>query len=344
MTSAVEGRKSEVIAVFPGQGSQAVGMGKELFDHFPLVRHAFEEASDSIRLDLRKLCFDGPASELTLTENTQPAILTASVACYRVAEAEFGFVPGAVAGHSLGEYSALTAAGALPLFEAVALVKARGRAMQAAVPAGSGKMSALLGASEEDAAALCKEAAETARAKRAESSESFAVDCTVEPANFNGPGQIVISGSADAVDAAAAIAQSKRIKSIALDVSAPFHSSLMKPARARMAELFKKRAQGEPALRFPYIPNRTARLNVEAATIFPLLEEQIDHAVLWHQSMNAAIELGYARLAEFGPGAVLQGLFKRIAKEKSATVETSGVSNIETLKAFGERFAKGTPS
>lgn len=328
------------IAVFPGQGSQFVGMGKDLVENFRTAREVFEEASDSIRVDLKKLCFDGPASDLTLTENTQPALLTASIAAFRVAETELGFKPAWVAGHSLGEYSALVAAGAFTLAEAAMLVRERGKAMQEAVPAGEGKMAALLGSTEDQVNELCAEATRTAIGKRRDGAPPSRVDCTVEPANYNAPGQIVISGSKDAVNEAIAAAASRKIKAIALDVSAPFHCSLMKPARERMAALFASRKSAAPTLRIPYIANRTGRLNVEVSIIASLLEEQVDHAVLWSQSMSHAIDQGASRLVECGPGNVLQGLMKRIAKDKGATIESFGIGSLEGLRASEQKLAE----
>src|SRR4051794_38588782 len=186
---------SSIVAVFPGQGSQHVGMAKDLYENFALVREIFEEASDSISVDLKKLCFDGPESDLKLTENTQPCLLTASVAAFRVAEREFNFIPGAVAGHSLGEYSALVAMGCLDLGLATRWVRERGAAMQQAVPAGEGTMAAILGMDDAVIDTLCKKATALAQEKRQKGEQSdISVPALVEPANYNAPGQVVIAG------------------------------------------------------------------------------------------------------------------------------------------------------
>lgn len=308
-----------IAALFPGQGSQHVGMAKNLHDNFKLVRELFEEASDAISKDLRKLCFDGPESDLVLTENTQPCLLTASVAAFRVAEQEQGFTPGIVAGHSLGEYSALVAAGSLPLATAVHWVRERGRAMQAAVPAGQGTMAAVLGLEDSDVELVCRVATENARTKRSAGEHAdLTVEAVVEPANFNSPGQVVIAGSQDAVTEAIVLIKSGSPvaggKALPLSVSAPFHCRLMKPARDRMAELFGQATSAQKAKTpaFAYIPNRTGRITREAGVVFELLVEQVDHPVLWKQSMLALLDAGATQAVEFGPGKVLAGLMKRI--------------------------------
>jgi [acyl-carrier-protein] S-malonyltransferase len=333
-------------ALFPGQGSQHVGMAKDLHDNFKLVRELFEEASDAVSRDLRKLCFDGPESDLTLTENTQPCLLVASLAAFRVAQLEQGFAPSLVAGHSLGEYSALVAAGSLPLATAVRWVRERGRAMQIAVPAGQGTMAAVLGMEDAGVEQVCKAATENARAKRAAGEqEELTVEAIVEPANFNSPGQIVIAGSTDAVAEAIALIKSGSPvaggKAMPLSVSAPFHCRLMRPARDRMAELF---AQADVANRaktpaYAYIPNRTARITREPGVVFELLVEQVDHPVLWKQSMLALLESGVTSAVEFGPGKVLAGLMKRIAQPAGLTCAMAGVSDsagVKALASFGK--------
>lgn len=329
--------KKRPIAFFPGQGSQHVGMAKEFYENFKIVREIFEEASDATSLNLKKLCFDGPESDLQLTENTQPALLTASIAAFRVAENEKGFIPSAVAGHSLGEYSALVAAGAFPLASAVRWVRERGRAMQIAVPAGEGGMAALLSIDDAMIERLCVVAVANTKAKRAIGESALSVDCVLAPANFNAPGQTVIAGSADAIQEAIALLKSGGEfsgKAIPLAVSAPFHCSLMAPARIRMAELFSsaKPAETPSALRFPYVPNRTARLTSEASVVFELLVEQVDHPVQWRQTVSHLIERAYEHAVEFGPGKVLQGLSKRIANAHAGAVFTcTGVSDLKTL-------------
>ncbi|MBU6374813.1 MAG: ACP S-malonyltransferase [Bdellovibrionales bacterium] len=326
--------KNQWMALFPGQGAQSVGMGKELYENFPVVRQTFEEASDSIKKDLKKLCFDGPESELTLTENTQPALVTVSIAAFRVAQSETGFFPSVVAGHSLGEYSALVAAGALSLPTAVQWVRERGASMQRAVPAGEGAMAAVMGG-DSWIDALCEKATASSKLKRGrrnDSEDSVSVEAIVQPANFNAPGQIVIAGSSDAVSEAISLIKTDPEfsggKAIPLNVSAPFHCRLMEPARKRMAEIFAdSSAQARPAqLKCPYVPNRTGRMTQESGVILDLLIEQVDHPVLWKQSMAAMLESDFGVGVEFGPGKVLQGLAKRISQalSKPCTVHTLG--------------------
>jgi [acyl-carrier-protein] S-malonyltransferase len=324
-------------AFFPGQGSQSVGMGRIFYDEFTVFRQTIEEASDSLHFNLKKLIFEGPESDLTLTENAQPAILSVSVGCFRVAESELGFKSDVNLGHSLGEYSALVSAEALPFAPAVQWVNARGSAMQKAVPVGEGTMSAVIGAEDTDVVSWCKEATETAQGARKISGHAGTVSCTVEAANFNAPGQVVVSGSVDAVSALEALIAEKGIRGVMakrLSVSAPFHSSLMKPAREKMDEIFAS-AQKEQLLsplQTPYIPNRTARITSEMGVVFPLLSEQVDHSVLWKQSVEHLIEQGFAAAFEFGPGKVLQGLAKRIAKNKGTAFETYPIYDLESLK------------
>lgn len=332
-----------IVALFPGQGSQHVGMAKDLHGNFKIVREIFEEASDAISKDLRKLCFEGPDSELTLTENTQPALLTASVAAFRAAQAEFGFTPAAVAGHSLGEYSALVAAGAFPLSTAVCWVRERGRAMQQAVPAGEGTMAAILGLDDSLIGKLCELATKAARAKRSGGEHGeMSVEAVAEPANFNAPGQIVIAGSRDGVAEAVALIKAGGDfaggKAIPLSVSAPFHCRLMAPARARMAELFSQAGDREKprSLSCRYVPNRTARLTQEPGLVFEMLVEQVDHPVLWKQSVEALLAADLVRMTEFGPGKVLTGLIKRIAQQAGKTPMLANVSDSASMKALGE--------
>lgn len=341
------------IALFPGQGSQHVGMGKDLIENFRVAAEVFEEASDAIRINLRKLCLDGPDSDLTLTENTQPCLLTTSVAAFRVAAQELGYRPLLVAGHSLGEYSALVAGQALQLDTAVRWVRERGLAMQAAVPPGQGTMAAILGLEDQLITQLCETATATARAKRSSGLNSdVTVESVVEPANFNAPGQVVIAGSRDAIQEAISLIKAGGAwaggKAMPLSVSAPFHCSLMKKARERMAELFA----GASALEkprtpiCPYIPNRTARPTSEAALIFEFLIEQVDHPVLWKQSILSVLQqAGQSTVTtiEFGPGKVLSGLNKRIAQQTGASCTSLQMSDSATLKVL-ETTLKGNPS
>ncbi len=322
---------------FPGQGSQQVGMGRQFYDEFTVFRQTVEEASDSLGMNLRALLFEGPESELTLTENAQPAILTVSVGCFRVAEQELGLKTGVHLGHSLGEYSALVASEAIPFSDAVQWVRARGLAMQKAVPVGEGTMSAVIGAEDAQVAEWCAVATETARSARTNEGQAPAPS-TVEPANYNAPGQIVVSGSVDAVEALEKHIASLGIRGVLvkrLSVSAPFHSSLMKPARDAMDAIFAaaEKAGKLSALEIPYIPNRTATIAHEAGVIFPLLSEQVDHSVLWKQSVEHLIRNGVTTAFEFGPGKVLQGLAKRIAKPMGAGFETYPVYDLESLKS-----------
>lgn len=329
-----------MIAFFPGQGSQTVGMGKELFNEFSSAREVFEEASDSIKLDLKKLCFEGPDSDLMLTENTQPAILTTSVAAFRVAQKELEFYPSVAAGHSLGEYSALVAIGALRLSDAVSWVQQRGRAMQNAVPQGEGTMAAIMGLSPEKVEELCQKATEAALEKRLPDSD--AVETIVQPANFNAPGQVVIAGSKDAVDTALETIQDdsfKGGKAVPLQVSAPFHCKLMKPARDKMAEIFSNALpeQKPQTLVCPYLPNRTGLLTTEPEIIFELLIDQIDHPVLWEKTVKTLLEKGFEDAVEFGNGKVLQGLGKRIARQEKKPLKTElcgTPADLQKLEAF----------
>jgi [acyl-carrier-protein] S-malonyltransferase len=320
-------------------------MGKSLFDNFKIAKEIFEEASDATAVNLKKLCFDGPECDLTLTENTQPCLVTVSVAAFRVAETQFGFKPAAVAGHSLGEYSALVAAGALKLSTAVSWVQKRGRAMQKAVPAGEGKMAAVLGLEDADIEALCRRATDEAKAKRATASEEeLTVEPIVEPANFNAPGQVVIAGSVDAVTEAITLIQNGTFpggKAILLPVSAPFHCRLMKPAREVMQNVFAKALTEERpgTLRCPYVPNRTARFSTESSIILELLVDQIDHPVLWKQSIETLMANGLSNAVEFGPGKVLQGLSKRISKPLDKPFDTTSIGDLDSIKTL-EKEAK----
>lgn len=307
------------IFLFPGQGSQFVGMGKSIVENFPLAKELFEEANDALRFDLRKVCFDGPESDLKLTHITQPAILTHSVAAFRVLLAETGHKPDFVAGHSLGEYSALVAAGALPFAEAVKLVNKRGQFMQEAVPVGTGAMAALIGAQEPNAAALCKAASATGGK-------------VCELANFNGGGQIVISGHKEAVEEAARLAGSDTSYGIAravlLPVSAPFHCSLMKRAEENMQPLLE--ATKISALAYPYIANVDAKSHGDRDGIVPRLLAQITGSVRWEQSMQLLSGLGITEALEVGPGKVLSGLMRRINKE----VKCCGVDSADDIRAL----------
>jgi [acyl-carrier-protein] S-malonyltransferase len=289
--------------VFPGQGSQAVGMGKELADAFAAAREVFGEVDEALKQNLSKLMFEGPEDQLTLTENAQPALMAVSLAALRVLEKEGGFDLGKsaayVAGHSLGEYSALAAAKALGLADTARLLKIRGQAMQKAVPVGQGAMAALLGLDFEQAKEVAGEAAQ---------GEVCAA------ANDNAPGQVVVSGAKAAVERALAIAAAKGAKrSVLLPVSAPFHCALMKPAADAMEEALDKVAILPPIL--PLVANVTAQPVSDPAQIKALLVEQVCGTVRWRESVLKMKELGVSSLVEVGSGKVLTGLVKRIDKE-----------------------------
>ncbi len=298
--------------VFPGQGSQAVGMGQALAEAFGPARLVFEEVDDALGQRLARLMFEGPESELTLTENAQPALMAVSLAVVRVLEQEAGIRladKGAlVAGHSLGEYSALAAAGALELGDTARLLKRRGQAMQQAVPVGEGAMAALLGLELEAAAEVAAEAAATA--------ENGPEVCA--PANDNAPGQVVVSGHKAAVERAVELASEKGAKRCdMLPVSAPFHCALMAPAAEVMAEALAAITLRPPAL--PLIANVTAELVSSPETIRRLLVEQVTGMVRWRESVLAMKTAGIETLVELGAGKVLSGLVRRIDRELTGT-------------------------
>jgi [acyl-carrier-protein] S-malonyltransferase len=297
--------------VFPGQGAQTVGMGKELYDHFKQAREVFEEANDTLCFSISKLCFEGPDEALKLTENTQPSVLTTSIAALRVLQEEKGIEPKLTAGHSLGEYSALVASGALSFAEAVQIVRLRGRFMQEAVPVGEGTMAAILGMEREEVERICQEAS---------SGE------VVSPANFNCPGQIVIAGHTHAVQRAIELVKGRGKKATALQVSAPFHSSLMKPAGVRLSEALKDTTIDE--LKVPVVTNVEAKANSKSERVKPLLVEQVSSPVRWEESMRWMVDEGIERVLEIGPGKVLSGLMKRI----DSKIETGNIEDIPSLK------------
>jgi [acyl-carrier-protein] S-malonyltransferase len=283
--------------LFPGQGSQAVGMGKALAASFPVAREVFSEADDTLRLALSRLCFEGPLDELTLTANTQPALLTVSWAMTRVLREVMGLEPSWAAGHSLGEFSALVAAGALSFADAVRVVRERGRAMQEAVPPGVGSMAAILGLDADTIAAICVAAAETQ---------------VVSPANLNGNDQVVIAGHREAVERAGVLAKQRGAKRVLpLSVSAPFHCALMTPAAERLRSVLA--AVPVSALRLPVISNVEARAYTDAAAVKELLVRQVVSPVRWNECVKELARLGCTAALEVGPGTVLSGLVKRIA-------------------------------
>ncbi|MBV8890324.1 MAG: ACP S-malonyltransferase [Alphaproteobacteria bacterium] len=293
--------------VFPGQGSQTPGMGRELAEAFPAARLLFEEVDDALSQHLSRLMFEGSESELTLTENAQPALLAASLAVIRVLEAEGGFDLGRqvdyVAGHSLGEYSALAAAGALSVADAARLLKRRGQAMQKAVPVGDGAMAALLGI---DLEAAREVAAEAARA------EGAGAACAI--ANDNGPGQIVVSGHRTAVERAVALAGERGARrSIMLPVSAPFHSPLMAPAADAVAEALEAVALHRPVV--PLVADVTAAPTRDPDEIRRLLVEQVTAMVRWREIVEFLKSAEAEEIVEIGAGRVLSGLVRRIDRE-----------------------------
>jgi [acyl-carrier-protein] S-malonyltransferase len=273
-------------------------MGRDLADAFPVARRVFEEVDDRLEFALSRLCFEGPEDVLALTEHAQPAILAASVAAFRVLVETAGFAPQAVAGHSLGEWSALVAAGALGLGDAACGVRERGRLMQAAVPLGVGAMAALLGADEATVATLCAEAS---------ASE------TVAPANLNGGGQIVVAGHAAAVDRVIAAATARRIRTQKLAVSAPFHCALMRPAADGLRSVLASLSFAEPAI--PVVTSVDARRVASAAELPGLLERQVTAPVRWEETARVVAASGAALALEVGPGRALTSLMKRIAPE-----------------------------
>jgi [acyl-carrier-protein] S-malonyltransferase len=290
--------------VFPGQGSQYVGMGQAIAQAFPAARGALDEADAALSGGLHKLMFEGPEDELRKTANTQPAILAASVAVHRalVREAGGAFQPAAYfAGHSLGEYSALVAAGAMSLRDGVRAVRARGTFMQEAVPPGEGAMAAILGLDPAQVREACAEAREQEKGK------------VVEPANYNSPEQTVIAGHASAVDRAIAIAKAKGAKrTVPLPVSAPFHCPLMAPVQPRLAEVLAGVQLKQPSA--PVIANATAEPNTDPARIVPLLLTQVTAPVRWMETVQRMALDGVDTVIELGPGKVLTGLTRRIDK------------------------------
>jgi len=297
--------------IFPGQGSQYIGMGKAFFDNFSVAKQVFQEADDSLHFALSALCFQGPEDALKLTENTQPAILTASVAALRVLQSETGLAAELAAGHSLGEYSALVAAGALAFPDAVKIVRLRGKFMQEAVPVGEGAMAAVLGLDRKEVEALCEEAS---------------AGEVLSPANFNCPGQIAIAGHAKAVQRAIEKVKEMGKKAVLLPVSAPFHSPLMKAAGTRLEKELERISVHD--LMAPVITNVEAQINTSKERVKGLLVAQVSSPVRWEESMRAAIDHGIERVLEVGPGKVLSGLMKRI----DGKIKMGNVEDVESLK------------
>jgi [acyl-carrier-protein] S-malonyltransferase len=297
--------------IFPGQGSQYVGMGKELYENFSVAKKVFEEADDALHLSISALCFKGPEEALKLTENTQPALLTTSIATLKVLQAEKGLIPQFTAGHSLGEYSALVGSGALTFAEAVKIVHLRGKFMQEAVPVGEGAMAAVLGMEREQVEKICEEV-------------SYGEVLT--PANFNCPGQIVIAGHTKAVERAIERVKKDGKKAVPLPVSAPFHSPLMKPAGERLEKALEEISVSN--LRIPVVTNVEAEINTSKDRVKGLLVAQVSSPVRWEESMRKMIGKGIEQVLEIGPGKVLSGLMKRIDNR----IETGNLEDLQTLK------------
>ena len=298
--------------VFPGQGSQSAGMGKDLAEKFPVARQVFEEADDALGFAISRLCFEGPAEDLQLTENTQPAILTVSVAAFRALKETGIGAPAFVAGHSLGEYSALVAAGALSLSDAVRTVRARGRYMQEAVPVGTGAMAAVIGGELSDIERICDEAR---------------LDQVCSIANFNSPNQAVIAGNTEAVDRAVELLNGVAKRVIKLKVSAPFHCALMKPAQDRLAVDLEQLTFDEPVI--PVVTNVDARPTTAPPELRDALVRQVSAPVRWLESMQSLMQQGVDTFVEAGPGKVLSGLTRQTNRD----VKTLNVEDAASLAA-----------
>ena len=300
--------------VFPGQGSQYAGMGKDVAAAFPIARRVFDEIDAALGYSISRLCFEGPDEQLKLTENTQPAILAVSSAIHAVLEERNAATRDLVAGHSLGEYSAIVSAGGLRPPDAAKIVHLRGQFMQEAVPVGAGAMAALIGPSADDARAICEEAAQGE---------------IVSVANINAPGQIVIAGTKAAVDRAIAVAKSRGVRrALPLPVSAPFHCELMKPAEEKLKPVLDRADFKD--LRVSLISNVDASPIGTAHAVRNALIRQVASPVRWVESVQKAIAMGVRRFVEVGPGNVLTGLIKRI----DASVETTNVSDVGSIEAF----------
>ena len=309
---------SKTAFLFPGQGSQSVGMGKELADNFSVARQVFEEADQALGFSISNLCFEGPEEELRKTVNTQPAILTVSVATLRVLQ-QAGISFDITAGHSLGEYSALVASGVLDFADAVRLVNKRGQYMQEAVPLGEGAMAAVMGMEREKVVEICAEVEKEAGA--------------VQAVNFNCPGQIVIAGKTAAVEkAAAALKAAGAKRAIMLPVSAPFHSTLLQPAAEKLALELDKVSFREPKL--PVVANVTGKISTNSAEIKQLLVTQAANPVLWEDCVATVAAYGATVSVEIGPGKVLTGFTKKIAPE----IVTLNVEDMESLQKTLDYF------
>lgn len=314
----------KIALVFPGQGSQYVGMGKELYENNEIAKKVMDKANDALHIDLLNIMFNGPDSELTKTENTQPSIVTLSIALLEALKSEVDFDYHGCAGLSLGEYAALVAADSMEFEDAVKLVKKRGKYMQEAVPVGTGGMAAILGFDRDPLNEVVKEASNQNE--------------VVEVANFNSPGQIVISGELNAVQRAVELCKERGAKkAIMLNVSAPFHSSMLKPAGIKLGnELEDVRFN---SLKVPVIANANAEYYEENPK--DLLIKQVSSSVLWEDSIERLIEDGYDTFVEIGPGKTLKGFIKKIASTKKVDVKIYNIENSESLNEFVKLAKEG---
>lgn len=306
------------VFLFPGQGSQSPGMGKDLSEKFPAARQVFEEADDALGFAISRLCFEGPAEDLQLTENTQPAILAVSVAAFRSLQSAGAPAPAFVAGHSLGEYSALVAAGVLELSDALRTVRARGRYMQQAVPVGTGAMAAAMGGELSDIQKVCAEA-------------SGNEVCSV--ANINSPGQVVIAGDTAAVDRAIELLKDVARRVVKLNVSAPFHCALMRPAQDRLASDLERLKFNAPAI--PVVTNVDARVTTAPEELRDALLRQVSAPVRWLESMQLLMQNGVDTAVEIGPGRVLSGLMRQTSRD----IKCLNVEDAASLEATSAALA-----